>query len=136
MPRSRSSGALSISSNGVNSAMPFSACRFVMAAVRVVLPWSMWPIVPMFTWGFVRSNFFLPMILLPVLALLARDPGDDLLRYLPRHLRVRVELHRAVRGAALGPGAQVGRVAEELGQRHQHPDHLLAPRVVDPLDPA
>jgi hypothetical protein len=27
----------------------------------VVLPWSMWPIVPMFTWGFVRSNFFLPM---------------------------------------------------------------------------
>jgi hypothetical protein len=34
-------GALSISSNGVNSAMPFSACRFVMAAVSVVLPWSM-----------------------------------------------------------------------------------------------
>src|SRR6266550_5431947 len=30
-----------------------------MAAVRVVLPWSMCPIVPTFTCGFVRSNFFL-----------------------------------------------------------------------------
>src|SRR5204862_4546697 len=29
-----------------------------MAAVRVVLPWSMCPIVPTFTCGFVRSNFF------------------------------------------------------------------------------
>ncbi len=57
MPRSRSSGALSISSNGVNWAMPFSAWRLVIAAVNVVLPWSMWPIVPMFTWGLVRSNF-------------------------------------------------------------------------------
>jgi hypothetical protein len=35
--------------------------------VRVVLPWSMCPIVPMFTWGFVRSNFFLPMSSLPLL---------------------------------------------------------------------
>src|SRR5579884_2409667 len=30
-----------------------------MAAVRVVLPWSMCPIVPTFTCGLVRSNFFL-----------------------------------------------------------------------------
>jgi len=29
----------------------------VIAAVSVVLPWSMCPIVPMFTWGLVRSNF-------------------------------------------------------------------------------
>ena len=57
MPRSRSSGALSISSNGVNWARPLSAWRLVIAAVRVVLPWSMWPIVPMFTWGLFRSNF-------------------------------------------------------------------------------
>ena len=27
------------------------------AAVRVVLPWSTWPIVPMLTWGFFLSNF-------------------------------------------------------------------------------
>jgi hypothetical protein len=31
----------------------------VIAAVRLVLPWSMWPIVPMLTCGLVRSNFFL-----------------------------------------------------------------------------
>jgi len=29
----------------------------VRAAVRVVLPWSTWPIVPMLTWGFFLSNF-------------------------------------------------------------------------------
>ena len=103
MPRSRSSGALSIWSNGVNSAMPLSAWRLVIAAVSVVLPWSMWPIVPMFTWGLVRSNFFFDMVL-PSLAsssLLAGHPGDDLFRNLNRNLAVRVELHRAVRGAAL-----------------------------------
>ena len=32
-----------------------------MAAVSDVLPWSMWPIVPTLTCGFVRSNFFLAM---------------------------------------------------------------------------
>ena len=69
MPRSRSSGALSISSNGVNSARPLSAWRLVIAAVSVVLPWSMWPIVPMFTWGFVRSNFCFDIVAFPRSAL-------------------------------------------------------------------
>ena len=41
MPRSFSSGALSIWSNGVKSAMPFSDSTLVIAAVSVVLPWSM-----------------------------------------------------------------------------------------------
>jgi hypothetical protein len=38
-----------------------------MAAVSVVLPWSMCPIVPTLTWGFVRSNFCLAMagVMLP-----------------------------------------------------------------------
>src|SRR5947209_18626480 len=58
MPRSRSSGALSIWSKGVYLASLAAANVLVMAAVRVVLPWSMCPIVPTFTWGFVRSNFF------------------------------------------------------------------------------
>ena len=61
MPRSRSSGALSIWSKGVKSARPLSAWRLVIAAVSVVLPWSMCPIVPMFTWGLFRSNFCLPI---------------------------------------------------------------------------
>jgi hypothetical protein len=41
MPRAFSSGALSIRSKGVNSARPFSDSTLVMAAVNVVLPWSM-----------------------------------------------------------------------------------------------
>jgi hypothetical protein len=35
--------------------------HFVIAAVRVVFPWSMCPIVPTFMCGFVRSNFCLPI---------------------------------------------------------------------------
>jgi len=57
IPRAFSSGALSIWSNGVNSAPPDSANTFVIAAVSVVLPWSTWPIVPTLQCGFVRSNF-------------------------------------------------------------------------------
>ena len=37
----------------------------VIAAVSVVLPWSICPIVPMLTWGFFRSNFFLAMMSSP-----------------------------------------------------------------------
>src|SRR4051794_35583807 len=59
MPRSRSSGALSIESKARYSALPFRARYLEIAAVRLVLPWSMWPIVPILTWGLVRSNFFL-----------------------------------------------------------------------------
>ena len=41
IPRSFSSGALSISSNVFASVPPFSERVFVIAAVSVVLPWSM-----------------------------------------------------------------------------------------------
>src|SRR5512141_2151212 len=37
--------------------------HFVIAAVNVVFPWSMCPIVPTFMCGFVRSNFCLPISL-------------------------------------------------------------------------
>jgi len=37
----------------------------VMAAVRVVLPWSTCPMVPTLTCGFVRSNFSLDISLSP-----------------------------------------------------------------------
>src|SRR6476661_6099633 len=122
MPRSFSSGALSIWSKGVKSARPLSARTLVMAAVRVVLPWSMWPIVPIFTCGLFRSNFFLDMWS----PLLPSNPRDDLLGDLRRNLHVGVQLHRRVRRAALGLGPQVGRVAEQLGERHQHLDRLHA----------
>src|SRR5438309_8034447 len=67
MPRSRSSGALSIVSNERN--VFFGLCfdnTFVIAAVNVVLPWSMCPIVPMFTCGLDRSNFSLPIAVHPL----------------------------------------------------------------------
>jgi hypothetical protein len=41
MPRWRSSGALSISSKATAWPPPCSASTFVIAAVSVVLPWSM-----------------------------------------------------------------------------------------------
>src|SRR3990172_5454527 len=59
IPRSFSSGALSIESNARNSPCPRIAQYFVIAAVSVVFPWSMCPIVPTFMCGFVRSNLCL-----------------------------------------------------------------------------
>src|SRR5215203_5184086 len=65
MPRSRSSGALSIWSKALAWARPERANVLVIAAVSVVLPWSTCPIVPTLTCGFVRSNFcFATLILL------------------------------------------------------------------------
>src|SRR6266567_7870346 len=59
IPRSRSSGALSIWSKAVYLLAALKvASTLVIAAVRVVLPWSIWPMVPTLTCGFVRSNFF------------------------------------------------------------------------------
>jgi hypothetical protein len=81
----------------------------------------MWPIVPMFTWGLFRSNFFLA-ISSPLLDYSPRYPGDDLLGDIGGHLVVGVQLHGAVRGAALGTRPQLGGVTEELGQRHEHAD--------------
>src|SRR5262245_27415182 len=138
MPRSRSSGALSISSNGVNSARPLAAWRLVIAAVSVVLPWSMCPIVPMLTCGLVRSNFFLPispLLLLRSCGLVAPNPGHDLLGDVGRHLVVGLQLHRRVRRAPLGARPQVGRIPEQLGEWDQQADRLLTAAVVDALDP-
>jgi len=65
IPRSFSSGALSIDSYARTSAMPFFANAIVMAAVSVVLPWSTWPIVPTFTCGLSRlkASFAISILL-------------------------------------------------------------------------
>src|SRR5207237_8251321 len=55
------SDALATSSYEMNFAQPLSAATLVSAAVRVVLPWSMCPMVPTFTCGLLRSNFSLAM---------------------------------------------------------------------------
>src|SRR5437588_12599730 len=105
-----------------------------MAAVRVVLPWSMWPIVPMLRCGLVRWNFSFGMCC-PFL-LLSSNPRHDLLGDLGGYLLVRVELHRRVRGPPLRARAKVRGVAEQLGQRDQHADGPHAGALVDLLDPA
>ncbi len=51
------SDAFATSSYGTYFAHPLSAATFVSAAVNVVFPWSMCPIVPTFTCGLDRSNF-------------------------------------------------------------------------------
>src|SRR5258708_25159383 len=55
------SEALATSSYEMNLAQPLSDETFVRAAVKVVLPWSMWPMVPTLTCGLLRSNFSLAM---------------------------------------------------------------------------
>jgi hypothetical protein len=40
----------------------------VIAEVKVVLPWSMCPMVPMFTCGFDRSNFSFAIVFLSVVS--------------------------------------------------------------------
>src|ERR1051325_5103027 len=121
MPRSRSSGALSIDSKARYSASPFSDRYLVIAAVRDVLPWSMWPIVPMFTCGLVRSNFFLAIRLAsPFLRPDSADPGlgEELLGEVARDLRVMRKLHRVAR-PALGHRPQIRGVAEHLSERDE-----------------
>src|SRR5687768_1348210 len=136
MPRSRSSGALSIVSKARYSEAPFRWRYLVIAAVRLVLPWSMWPIVPMFTCGLLRSNFFLAICLaLPVSDRCSADPGlgDELLGQVARHFRVVRQLHRIAR-PALGHGPQVRGVAEHLGKRHRGADDRGGPPVFGALE--
>src|SRR5438045_23398 len=59
----------------MNFAQPLSAATLVSAAVSVVLPWSMCPIVPTFTCGLLRSNFSLAMS--TILVCVIGDPGGS-----------------------------------------------------------
>src|SRR5690348_16385427 len=67
MPRVISSGARSMRSKDTNRLADGSrsARIFVIAAVRVVLPWSTCPIVPMLRCGLVRMNWLLAMVTAP-----------------------------------------------------------------------
>src|SRR3990170_2778949 len=77
MPRAFSSGALSMESNARKATLGFDlASTLVMALVRVVLPWSMCPMVPMFTCGFDRSNFSFAIVPLRLSFFSIRSPAD------------------------------------------------------------
>src|SRR5574341_1816523 len=122
MPRSRSSGALSIWSKGVKATFGLPTERtLVMAAVRVVFPWSMCPMVPTFMCSLVRSNLALAMAgsSSASWALASRGapahPGDDLLGDARGDGLVPRELHGVGRPALRGR-AQVRGVTEHLRQ--------------------
>src|SRR5436190_4381226 len=134
MPRWRSSGALSIDSNERTAVSPptFSASTFVIAAVSVVLPWSMCPMVPTLRCGLVRSNFCFPipyLSFLPLRGLRVDDLACDRLR----HFLVPVELH-GERGPALRRRAQVGCVTKHRGERDVGPDRLRVAARLEALD--
>src|SRR5204863_2921424 len=114
MPRWRSSGAASIEAKSRAAVpVPLSDSTFVIAAVRVVLPWSMCPIVPTLRCGFERSNFCFAICFFSLRAL----GVDDLARDRLGHVFVVIELHRE-RRPTLAHRAQVGGVSEHLGERH------------------
>src|SRR5437016_4610385 len=139
IPRSFSSFALSIWSKGVKGLTSgiLSCSTLVIAAVSVVLPWSMCPMVPILTCGLVRWNLAFATVSPRWLRstrpglhgwgrtdcwLLASRLGDDLLGNGGRDLGVRIELHAVVR-PALRPAAQIPDVAEHLRQRYKCLDH-------------
>src|SRR3954468_16918498 len=136
MPRCRSSGAASIEAKSREEVpVPDSESTFVIAAVSVVLPWSMWPMVPTLRCGFVRSNFCFAMCPPSSLLLRALRLGDDLARDRLRRILVAVELHRES-GATLRRRPQVGRVTEHRGKRDAGANRLrISPRL-EPFDPA
>src|SRR5215470_3041918 len=129
MPRCFSSGALSMRSKGVKSARPFAACTLVMAAVSVVFPWSMWPMVPTFMWGLVRSYFFFPTDASCVTPAgetcpaLPAAPLTDGLGQGCRQLCVVIELH-GIRRPARGHRAELRSVPKHLGQGHMRQHRL------------
>src|SRR5580698_9024438 len=102
---------------------------FTSAAVSVVLPWSMWPIVPTFTWVLLRTNFSLPMIESLSFESVDRVPSvplhlrDDLFLDRRRDRRVVRELHGG-RPASLGHRAQVSDVTEHRRERYLGVDDL------------
>src|SRR3954451_15862466 len=57
--------------------------RALSAAVSVVLPWSMCPMVPTFTWGFLRSNTPLAMVQVLQTRSQLRDPWGTRSRECP-----------------------------------------------------
>src|SRR5690554_4484964 len=85
IPRSRSSGALSIPSKATAAPPHTSAHTRVSAAVSVVLPWSTWPIVPTLTCGLLRSNDCLAIASQPdqVVSRTQIQQRVDILLYLP-----------------------------------------------------
>src|SRR5581483_10511799 len=133
MPRAFSSGALSMESKERN--FTFGLCFasvLVMAAVKVVLPWSMCPMVPMLTCGLLRSNFAFAILLLPdslpdsLFCILALYAGDDHFGKVLPHLPLLAEMHGDAR-APLSRRKQLRALAQHHRQRPHGLRHLRTP---------
>src|SRR5207249_10433785 len=110
MPRWRSSGALSMLKKSRYSAIFFCASTFVIADVKVVLPWSIWPIVPTFKCGFGLRNFCLAMRESLLLSFPGQWPGEPALC-----------LHdnpASNNGEHLMPGAALGSEGQQVPLSH------------------
>src|SRR5512141_1084876 len=121
MPRAFSSGALSIWSYALYSALPSIWLTFVIAAVSVVLPWSMCPIVPTF-----RCGLFLSYFCFAMMHSLSKKEKLDFQNFGCHGLRrwgVMIELH-AEDAASFRDRAQLRGVPEHLCQRNHGADGL------------
>src|SRR5437870_3707228 len=141
IPRAFSSGALSIESNARYFTLGFAFdSTLVIAAVSVVFPWSMCPIVPTFMCGLDRSNFSLaiaPHIVMSFFQFPAPESkgailsgygsplnsGYHLVLNISGRLFIPQEVHR-IRRPPLRAGPQLGGVAEHFRQRHLGSDDL------------
>src|SRR6185437_5802339 len=127
IPRSRSSGALSIESNARNDTFGlFFDSTLVIAAVNVVFPWSMCPIVPTFTCGLTLSNFSFAICRPPAqravigpwilgFQCLAGRAPDYFFGHRSRRLFVMRKMHRKT-AAALCTAANLCGIAKHFGQ--------------------
>src|SRR5690606_18936349 len=122
IPRSRSSGALSIPSNATALPPHTSEHTRASAAVRVVLPWSPCPIVPTFPWGLERSNVSLAIEHL-VQSLSNLSSFNDAIGHTRWCFRVLFKFHGVSRTALRG-GTQVSGVTEHFGQRYTGVNYL------------
>src|SRR5690349_3723380 len=122
------SDAFATSSYGTNFAHPLSAATFVSAAVKVVFPWSMCPIVPTFTCGLDRSNFSFAIEVRSVCLLRSLNARHHLFAHVGRRLLVPIEVHR-VRRATLRSRSEIRGISKHLRQRHARVDDLRASAV-------
>src|SRR6266571_6171223 len=92
----------------------------------------MCPIVPMLTWGLLRSNFSFAIYFL-LGGWRALNAGHDLLGDVARRFFVSEELHRVIR-ASLGSGSDVRRVAEHFREGNGRGKDLEAGSRLDAVD--
>src|SRR2546426_11974676 len=107
--------ALATSSYETNFDQPLSADTLVSAAVSVVLPWSIWPMVPTLACGFFLSNFALPIVLPPV-------------TNLPDKARRERQLHRRARSIHRESAAAQAHIPQTASCRSRGPGLSIAAR--------